>query len=423
MRLFHIFLFCLFFVAKPLLARAEQAPGAPAAPAIEAKDPISIDLLTMGPGDHPFFKFGHNAIRVRDALDHSDGVYNYGTFSFESDTLIQDFFKGRLEYWLSRDSMTKTVYHYSVEDRSLLAQHLSLSSAQKQALAQLLEVNALPENRKYKYDYFFDNCSTRVRDAIDRVTEGQLHEAMRSPATQTLRSHALRVTADYFLEYLVLSIGLGPLVDKPYTAWDEAFLPEMLTDGIRKAKIKTADGSLRPLVASEQVLLDHKDTQLRQPPRWTVRFYLAGTVAGICLLGLARLAARQRLASVVLGLVMTTGGFVVGLLGLGLLLLWTVTDHAVAYRNQNLFQLSPLALALAWYGIGLIVRGASYVARMRYLARFLVVSSILGLLWKVLPLEWQDNATLIAFFLPCWLGLWAAAESAHRFPLPAEAEP
>lgn len=419
MRLFQFFLVCLCFVATPLLAYAEEA-SATSTP--ETKDPISIELLTMGPGDHPFFKFGHNAIRVRDAAKHTDNVYNYGTFSFQSKTLIQDFFKGRLEYWLSRDSMTRTVYHYSVEDRSMLAQHLALSPAQKQALKQQLELNALPENRKYKYDYFFDNCSTRVRDAIDKATGGQLHESMRAPATQTLRAHALRVTADYFLEYLILSIGLGPLVDKPYTTWDEAFLPEMLTEGVRKAKIRAADGSTQPLAAREDVLLAHADDQLKQPPRWTLRFYVAGTLAGVCLLALARLAYKQRLASVVLGLVLVLGGAVVGLLGMGLLLLWTSTDHAVAYRNQNLFLLSPLCLALAWYGMSVAIRGVSAVSRLRWLARFLVVSSTLALIWKLLPFEWQDNSTLIAFFLPCWIGLWAAAEAAQRFPAKAEAE-
>lgn len=419
MRLFQLFLVCLCFVTTPMLALAEEAALASTP---ETGDPISIDLLTMGPGDHPFFKFGHNAIRVRDSAKRSDNVYNYGTFSFQSNTLIQDFFKGRLEYWLSRDSMTKTVYHYSVEDRSMLAQHLALSPTQKQALKAQLETNALPENRKYKYDYFFDNCSTRVRDAIDRVTEGRLHESMRAPATQTLRAHALRVTADYFLEYLILSIGLGPLVDKPYTAWDEAFLPEMLTAGIRKATILAPDGSVRPLVANEEVLLAHEDDQLKQPPRWTLRFYVAGTLAGLCLLGLARLAYKQRLASVVLGLILVLGGAVVGLLGMGLLLLWTSTDHAVAYRNQNLLLLSPLSLALVWYGTSIAVRGVISVSRMRWLTRFLVVSSTIALVWKVLPFEWQDNATLIAFFLPCWIGLWAASEAAQRFPVNVEAE-
>lgn len=376
----------------------------------------------MGPGDHPFFKFGHNAIRVRDTSRRSDAVYNYGTFSFQSETLIQDFFKGRLEYWLSRESMTQTVYHYGAEDRSLLAQHLRLSPAQKQALKQQLELNALPENRAYKYDYFFDNCSTRVRDALDRVTDGQLHEAMRGTASQSLRSHALRVTADYFLEYLVLSIGLGPLVDKPYTAWEETFLPEMLTAGIRNAKVKAADGSLQPLVASEELLLEHQDTQLKKPPQWTFRFYLAGMGVGMLLLGLARLAYKSRVASVVLGLILALGGLVVGLLGTALLLLWTSTDHAVAYRNQNLLLLSPLALALVWYGMRVVSRGVQMIGGLRWLGTTLVVSSLLALLLKLLPFEWQDNATLIAFFLPCWLGLWAAAMATHRFPLALRTE-
>ena len=416
MRPLLLLLIGLIVATSTLVAHGQEAArdGAP--------DTISVDLLTMGPGEHPFFKFGHNAIRVRDTRHNSDAVYNYGTFSFESKTLIQDFFKGRLEYWLSREGMMRTLYHYSAEERSLVAQHLALAPAQKVALKRFLEHNALPENRAYKYDYFFDNCSTRLRDAIDRAVDGQLHTALRAQASQTLRDHALRVTADYFLEYLVLSIGLGPMVDKPYTAWEEAFLPEMLTEGIRHATIKGPDGTVSPLVTSEEVLLDHQDHQLKKPPRWTLRFYVAGTVAGVLLVGLARLAYRRRAASVALGLVVMFGGLLTGLLGIALLLLWTSTDHAVAYRNQNLLLLSPLSVGLAWYGLRIVIRGVGAIGSMRWLNLALVLSALLGLLVKVLPVEWQDNGSLIAFFLPCWAGLWAAAAAAHRFPVAATGE-
>ncbi|MGE5788509.1 MAG: hypothetical protein ACM3ZE_28215, partial [Myxococcales bacterium] len=98
------------------------------------------------------------------------------------------------------------------------------------------------------------------------------------------------------------------------------------------------------------------------------------------------------------------------------------TDHVVAYRNQNLLLLSPLALALFWYGIRIVARGVVAVSALRRLAMALVISSLLALLLKVLPLEWQDNMTLLVFFLPCWFGLWVAAMAAYRFPVPPSAE-
>jgi len=395
-----VLLFCVLLAVTSAQSARADLP-IPAAP----NDPLQVELLTMGPGEHPFFKFGHNAIRIRDTRRGTDAVYNYGTFSFNSPTLLQDFFKGRLKYWLSRETMGATLAHYASEDRSLHAQRLALSPEQELELKRYLDQNARPENRAYKYDYFFDNCSTRLRDALNHVTGGQLREAMRSPATQSLRNHALRVTSDYFLEYLVLTIGLGPMVDRRVDTWAEAFLPEMLTDGVRHAKLRGEDGTVRPLVLAEQTLLEHQDHRLAQPPRWLYNFLVAGVLSGVALFGLAKLSVKHRAARLSLGVLLTLGGFVVGLLGIGLVSLWALTDHAVAYRNQNLLLLSPLALFLPWYGVRLALRGSWIVADLRQISLLLTASVALALALKAFPIEQQDNRVLIAFFGPCWAGL------------------
>lgn len=409
MRLLQLFISVLLVVISPLVAGAAEPP-----PFGSSTDPISVELLTMGPGEHPFFKFGHNAIRIRDARRDTDTVYNYGTFSFSSPTLLQDFFKGRLEYWLSRDTMTDTLEHYREQDRSMVTQRLLLSPEKKLELKRYLDINARPEHRAYKYDYFFDNCSTRVRDAIDHVTDGQLHAALKSPASQSLRDHALRATSDYFLEYLVLSIGLGPLVDRPRDRWDETFLPEMLTEGMRDVTIRAADGTEHALVQAEELLLEHRDTRPSRPPRWTGRFLLAGSGVGALLLLLAQLATRTRSAAIAFGLIVAFGGLIVGLLGLGLVALWAMTDHAVAFRNQNTLLLSPLAILLPWFGMRAVFRGAKGIKAMHMLAFVMTAMALLALCLKGIAVEWQDNGTLIAFFLPCWSGLWAATALAKR---------
>jgi hypothetical protein len=360
----------------------------------------------MGPGEHPFYKFGHNAIRIRDSSDNSDVVYNFGTFSFGSPTLVRDFFKGRLQYWLSCETMEGTMLNYATEHRSMIAQHLALSPAQKLELKGQLELNAQPEHRKYKYDYFFDNCSTRVRDAIDRVTNGQLRTALRTPAHQTLRAHALRAVADFFPEYLTLAIGLGPLVDRPTDTWAETYLPEELATALRKVSIR-ADGSFVPLVDFEQTILQHRDLRPALAPRWTVRFFLAGTLIGLVLVATATWSHKHRMGSAIFGAILVIGGLAIGLLGLGLAALWAFTDHAVAYRNQNLLLLSPLAIALPYYGVRIVVRGAKALAEMRTLASLIFTSALLALLAKLTLLERQDNGNLIAFCLPCYAALLA----------------
>jgi hypothetical protein len=392
-------------------ARAEMNPAAraPSGGGDDRVDPLTVELLTMGPGEHPFFKFGHNAIRIRDRRDHSDRVYNFGTFSFESPTLIADFFKGRLNYWLSVESFAMTVLHYREEHRSLVAQRLALSPDAKRELKRALDTNALPENRLYKYDYFFDNCSTRIRDAIDRATQGQLRATLRARATRTLRDHALRATSDYFLEYLVLSIGLGPLVDRPVDQWAEAFLPEMLTDGLRHTVLRAPDGTTFPLVQAERTVLAHHDTRPAEPPHWGWLFLTAGVCTGVLFFVFRLLSGENKAFSFGFSLLLGLFGTLIGLLGFALLSLWVFTDHAVAFRNQNLLLLSPFALLLPVH----VVRGGFKNARsrrgLRTLSLVLCGCAVLASVIKVLPLEQQQNSYLIAFFLPCWFGLFAAS--------------
>lgn len=397
-------IFCfLLILTSALSAGAESSRGT------EVKDSLTVDLLTMGPGEHPFYKFGHNAIRIRDSSDNSDAVYNFGTFSFGSPSLIKDFFKGRLQYWLSCETMDVTMLNYATEHRSMIAQHLGLSPAQKLELKRRLEINAQPEHRKYKYDYFFDNCSTRVRDAIDRVTNGQLRSALHTPAHQTMRAHALRAVADFFPEYLTLASGLGPLVDRPTDTWAEAFLPEELAAALRKVAIRNVNGTSVPLVDFEQTILQHRDVRPPLPPRWTVRFFLAGALTGLMLAATAAMSHKHRLGSIIFGAILVLGGLVIGLLGLGLAALWAFTDHAVTYQNQNLLLLSPVAVALPYYGARIVFRGAKTLAEMRTVALLIFTLALLALLAKGTPLPWQDNGNLIAFCLPCYAALVACS--------------
>src|SRR5258708_3485900 len=205
-------------------------------------DELSVYVMTMGPGDHPFFKFGHDAIWVRDkgAPPGTDGggkVYNWGTFRFDSPRLIPDFIKGRLTYWLSVASFERTVATYQSENRSIEVQELDLAAPEKLALAERLEVNARPENRNYKYDYFLDNCSTRVRDAVNTATGGRLRTSAQGAARPTLREQALRPTADLPWEYLTMYLILGPATDEPVDRWAEMFIPQKLARRLRAVSL------------------------------------------------------------------------------------------------------------------------------------------------------------------------------------------
>jgi hypothetical protein len=394
---------CAGLLAALVLFTVGPARAQPA-PTEEAGADLTIYVLTFGPGDHPFFKFGHNAIWVQ-PRDGRGLVFNFGTFSFDNPNLIPMFLRGRLTYWLSVSPAVETLYSYQASNRTIEAQELDLTPAERLALFQNLSDNARPEKREYLYDYFWDNCSTRVRDAVDVVVHGRVALAGKAPAAMNLRAHALRMVADLEWEYLGLHFGLGSLTDVPLDRWRESFLPEKLRDLLGAVTVDRG-GVVRPLVKSEKLIFQaQRPPILQRPPSWTAWFALTGLALGAVLGVLGRLAVRRRWARVTLGAGASFFGLILGLLGVILILLWAFTNHRAAHANANILLCAPWALALMPLGVGVAlgrawsIRGATYVAAATAL---LAVAAVLA---KVLPGTAQDNAAFISLLLPLWLGL------------------
>jgi hypothetical protein len=376
----------------------------------EPGDELTVSVLTFGPGDHPFSKFGHDGLLVEDRLRGTSLVYNYGTYSFGSAWLIPKFLLGKYQYWLSVSPFSAVLAAYAAENRSVVAQRLALSASQKHTLAAFLAWNALEENKYYVFDYYRDNCATRVRNLIDVATDGAVHAATHTPASLTWREHTERLSADAFFVYLGLDLAMGGFIDQPITFWDEMFLPAKLEEGIRRTVIAADDASggqhLRGLVEAETILVAARRPPPRaSPPEWTKQFLAGGSTAAVALVLLGWGARRGITAlRIGFGVIMAWLGLVLGFLGCLFLFLWIFTNHEVAYRNENILQCVPFALLLAWYGAATALgkRGAS--ERAHRVARFAVVCSVAGLALKVLPWFGQRNEHLIAFFLPIWIG-------------------
>ncbi|MGA2447258.1 MAG: DUF4105 domain-containing protein [Polyangiaceae bacterium] len=384
-------------------------------------DEFTVWVLTMGPGDHPFFKFGHNALLIEDRLRRRQLVYNFGTFDFQSPTLLRDFMKGRLEYWLSVGSLDTTLDSYRRQRRSVDGQELDLTPAERRALVNALEVNALPEHRAYRYDYYRDNCSTRVRDAIDRIVGGRLRDSASGPARMTWRAHTLRLTADRLFLSMGLDLVMGDVIDRPITEWDEMFLPSRLQEGLREVTRETPDGPV-PLVAREASFLRADRPALRStPPNRTAPMLAVGLALGCGLTLLGRLGSSHRAARVAFGLLVALMGVVLGLLGWVFLTFWIATDHVVAHHNENLLQCAPWALALVVAGPALAMNigwGVRLVAR---LTAWTAVVAALALIAKALPWFDQHNGEFIALLLPTWIGAALgsrALSAASREPSP-----
>ncbi len=387
----------------------DAGDGEPAPPA-KVKDTLRVSILTFSPGDHPFYKFGHNAILIYDDTKRGRPqyakVYNYGTFSFGDPALIPKFFLGRFMYWLSAQTLQGTITGYKREGRAITEQVLDLDPATEIELQRLLEENLLPDNKYYKYDYYRDNCSTRVRDMIDKVTGGRVKEAASGPGRLTYREHTLRLTESLPAEYVILHLVMGDLIDKPTTEWDEDFIPMELQKTLRKVTIVGEDGAERPIVKEEKVILPSQQVPPPENPPVTWPYSLVtGLAFGGVFAALGRRAARNgRLARVGLGAALSFFGFLWGFFGLFFTAAWIFTDHAVGYGNENTLLCVPWAIVLTGTGINVARGKAKSIHRAFVLVRAAVISALLALVLKVLPWFDQDNGFFLVFFIPFWAG-------------------
>lgn len=387
-----------------------QAP--PAATSTELK----VFLVTMGPGDEIWERFGHNALWIHDPQRGSDLVYNYGAFDFDSPGYWGRFVKGDWIYQLAVADIYQILRAYQYYDRTVTAQELNLTPAQALELQQFLEWNARAENAEYLYDYYRDNCSTRVRDVLDQILGGTLYQATAEvPTGTTFRSHSLRLVQGDLVTYTGLALGLGPAADRPISRWEEMFLPLQLQEQVREQQIMDADGRSVPLMRYEQVLYQATDRPAQAAAATAVlsRYLLAGVIVGLLLLGLAWLAvgqgARGTAGRFGFAAVTALWSLATGIVGLLLTVLWVFTNHAISYRNGNLLQANPLALALIVL-LPALVFGARWARRPTiWLTTTIAAGSLLGLILHLLPWFDQVNGEIIALLLPPNLALaWAA---------------
>jgi hypothetical protein len=388
---------------------AEAAPPPP-------PDPLTISVLTFGPGSHPFFKFGHDALWVHDRAAGTDRVYNFGTFKFDSPWLIIDFLRGRLTYWLSVSNMDPVVASYERDNRGIASQELALTPEAKQALRARLDENARPENRAYKYDYFLDNCSTRVRDAVDRAADGRLHAASLGSARLTYREQALRLTADTLWLYVALDVVLSGTADRPIDRWAEMFIPEELARGLRAVPLPGPAGA-HPLVASEQLVFQaRRPLPPEHPPARGVTFLLCGLAVGLLFTALGWATPGRPFVRFLFGGGIALWGLVAGFIGTFLTVVWLFTDHVVAHRNENIMQCAPWALLLVIFGVGVIAGHHRATRRALGVTVSALVLAIVGLLFKVIPAFHQSNGPLIAFCIPVWVGIMLGLQHVRDDP-------
>jgi len=375
---------------------------------------LTVYLMTMGPGKAVWERFGHNAIWIHDPVQGTDKAYNYGLFDLRQENFLVRFLQGRMWYWMQGFPAQSYLELYRRANRSVWIQELEMPPKARRELQEFLEWNERPENRFYHYDYYLDNCSTRVRDVLDRALGGRIRQETFELATnRTYRFHTRRLTANDPLVYTGLLLALGQPVDRPISAWEEMFLPLAVREHLRRISVPGSDGRPTPLVRSERTLFESSATPPPdRPPFWLPIYLGIGLILGSGIFILGARAQRSRLARA--GLIAVSGTWaLVGMVGLVLAGLWGLTDHAATYNNENLLQANLLALPLLWL-VPRTARGSSTARRALVLAGIVAGLSLLGLLLKLLPAFYQVNGEIIALALPVHLGVAAGVWQLRR---------
>jgi hypothetical protein len=374
--------------------------------------PPRISIITMGPGGPVWERFGHNMIRVTDSVAGTDIAYNFGIFDFHQKDFYWNFLQGRPMYALDPWPAPDAIAMYLRNGRSVEEQVLALSPEQARSLAQNLARNAQPDERMYRYDYFRDNCSTRVRDALNVVLAGTLdRDLSRIVTTSTYRSRSADLTAYNPAWYFGLMVLLGPATDRPLSAWEESFIPGNFAHWLATVRVAGAAGDSIPLVLAE-ASLPARDG--RSPLSFTELFALwlaIGVMVGLLLAWTGQRAGvgRGRGGFVLLG---GLWSLLSGFAGLIMVYLWAFTDHVVAYRNENILQASILGLALFVVMAAWARRGGPAPQSVRMLSMTIAVLSLAGLALQVLPWFSQVNGVALAFFVPANLGMAYGASRA-----------
>jgi hypothetical protein len=394
--------------AQPVAAQTTP-PATAIGQSSEPGAELTVYLLTFGQGDEVWELFGHNAIWIKDRRAGTDVTYNWGMFDFNQPHFIQRFITGDTKYWMEPFDLDLMLRVYKQANRSILAQELNLTPAQRAKLQQFVRWNALPQNKFYRYDYYRDNCSTRLRDAIDHALAGQLQTATVSRRTAgTYLSHTQRLTQGNIPVYTGVTLALGHPADKRLSMWEEMFLPVRMANDIRSVQITDSTGARIPLVRSEMALFTAgRSPEASSAPNRIAWFLGVGFLLAAALIVLVRSAeGGSRVALFVSVAISSLWSLVAGISGILLLFAWGFTRHYYMGRNENLLHFDPLSIALVVL-VPVAVYALRGVGTARKLTGWIAGISLVGFVAQGLPVLDQPNGEIIALALPLNLAvLW-----------------
>lgn len=303
---------------------------------------VQISLLTCGAGEEMYSAYGHSAIRILDKDQGFDIIYNYGVFDFNTPNFYLKFAQGKLLYYLAIENTENFIDAYKYEGRSVFEQVLNLDSLQLTTLIFLLDENYQPENRAYLYDFFYDNCSTRIREIVQKAMGNTFKWDLREGEQKyTFRQCIKTFHKGHSWGDFGIDLCLGLPCDKIADKYNQMFLPNVLSESFQNASFIVANSEKKPFVKVAQWI--NPPQQLFTAEHWFTPIIMNSLIA-LFLLSIIFI----KNTSIQLSADILLFG-ITGLLGLLFLLLWFATDHKATVWNFNLLWALPNNLAALFY--------------------------------------------------------------------------
>ncbi len=345
----------------------------------DATDSIQLSLLTCAPGEEIYSLFGHTAIRYQNYTQNIDAVFNYGMFSFNTPNFILRFTLGETDYQLGVTSYSEFADEYNYYGRSVWQQNINLTQPEKLKLIKLLEDNYRPENRVYRYNFFFDNCATRPKDQIEKAIDGRLEYGRNMDDKNTgksFRDIIHQYTKGHPWDRFGIDLCIGSTADRPITYRQMMFAPFYVKDFFEKAIIINPSGVGRPLVEKETKVVNPPNVVTSQqqgltPLQSSLLLFIIVTL--ITIYGI-----RHNKTFWQVDLILF---FVAGITGCILTFLVLFSKHPAVSPNFLLFIFHPIHLLwLPW-----IIKSGYKKQRSIYMMANCAVLTLFILLWSVIP--------------------------------------
>lgn len=310
-------------------------------------DSVQVSLLTSYPWTEQVYAiFGHTSLRINDLKNERDIVFNYGLFDFDSNNFIYRFVKGETDYIVGATSFQRYLVEYDRKGIAVIEQTLNLTNDEKSDLWNAVIINCLPENRTYRYNFFYDNCATRVRDMVEKNVKGSVQYTPTNEE-QSFRDLLDECTVNQLWTKFGIDLVIGSDADKPIADREKMFLPIYMMQAYDGAKIIYENDSVKELVLSQHPIMHADKLNLEQTKSTNypliVGIFLLIVTLIICIYSIKKdRPILRKIFSFLLFLVGGLGGCII-------FFLMFFSIHPATNPNWNLVWLNPLQVIVALF--------------------------------------------------------------------------